>query len=125
MKINGEVIVRLAELYSDKRISQKILFDTLRALPEFCSAAYLLKQRGMIFAPETMGSSEYEIMMASAQRNYENAKCGLLSALNSLNRMSDRAGLSPVYSGTLSGDADTFVEISASVAEYCGAVGVN
>ena len=84
MKINGEVIVRLAELYSDKRISQKILFDTLRALPEFCSAAYLLKQRGMIFAPETMGSSEYEIMMASAQRKPSGREMRRLAASSSV-----------------------------------------
>lgn len=124
MKINGEVIAQLAGLYRDKKISQKILFDTLRVLPDFCSAAYLLKQRGMVFDPQTMGSAEYEVMMASAQRNYENAKTGLLSALNSLNRMSSRAGLPPIFEGNLSTEEDDFGVISASVAEYCGVVGV-
>ncbi len=118
MKINGEAIRKLAASYRDKKISQKLLFECLKGLLDFHSQYCDRAMRAAVFSPEAMGEDAYADMCRNAEKSVELAEKNLVKVLTALNRMAERAELSPVYDGPVSDSREDLDSMRAAVLTY-------
>lgn len=99
MRINGSVISRLAELYGDKKISQKLLFESINSFSNLGNAVFCLKCKTAVFSSAAMGEDAYSTSIVQAEKAVLSAKKAVTAAVVALNRMAERAELNPVYEG--------------------------
>ncbi|MBE6640506.1 MAG: hypothetical protein E7619_02860 [Ruminococcaceae bacterium] len=114
MRINGSVISRLAELYGDKKISQKLLFESVKSFSDLGNAVFCLKCKTAVFSSAAMGEDAYSTTIVQAEKAVISAKKAVTSAVIALNRMAERAELEPVYEG----DANDVEALYSAVLDY-------
>jgi len=93
MVIDGDVILKLSQLYSDKKISQKLLFESLKSFSDFSNALYIYKAKTHVLSSCAMGCDEYTATIRKAESVLQNAENAAVAAVIALNRMAERAGL--------------------------------
>ena len=116
--LNKETIKKLIELNKNERDSLDFIKSCIESFEQYHKAVFDDQMFQIIYGGGALDGDEYRERRSSVDRTRTIHHNSIISNVNILNRMANKAGIEPVYNGVVSEERPYRREVANAVFEY-------
>lgn len=120
--LQSETLVSLIRFYKDDADMVELIMDAIKSFEAYHASIYKLEAQKYLYSAGVMDAETYreEIPLLDQQRT--NCHNQVLSNVQVLNRLAEKAGLPYIYDGVISRDQPYRREVADAILSYVGQV---
>ena len=111
-------MLKLIETNKDDLECLDLIFQCIKSFEDYHNAICEMEMKMKIYSGKSVGMDAYQDMISSLDRARTVNHNAVLANVNILNRIADKSGVGPVYSGVVSEDKPYRREVANAVLAY-------
>ncbi|MBQ9326866.1 MAG: DUF3232 domain-containing protein [Clostridia bacterium] len=122
LELNTAVLEQMMSFYRDDDDAMGLIHDALHAFEKYHTTIYSLETQKKMYARGAMTTETYRETIPDLDRARTLAHNTVIMDVRILNRLAQKAGLSPVYEGTVSEERPYRRELADAVLSYVSGI---
>ena len=117
-KLNTTALGKLIQNNKDNKEMLDMIFGALKGFEEYHNKIVEMELKLQLYSSGTLDREDYQNMVMELDKRRTMSHDSVLTGINVLNRIAEKQGIEPIYSGTVSKERPYRREVANAVLDY-------